>query len=559
MNSASYRRLYNIATAVLLAMVAGAWVQTLWVTWRNPLAFDDAYMFARYAMHVRQGLGISWNLDGVHTYGQTSPLWGLVVLVLSYLPMGVWQMLSLGSWVCSIGAVIALAWAVARNARGTLLSSTWRVLPWMVLPLAWTTVFSENQGTGMETMLAALLSGVFVGMALAWSRGKTQPEWVGLVGLALFLTRPEAGIAIVLLPSLLFALMPGVGKRSVARLLGVFVLGVALDMIACRLYFHTALPLSFYMKSGHAYEGYSGLWHPELSLLTFLTVCELYLVALIFLTRREDWRLVVCCVTPAVATFAYLGTVTQIMGFNARYYVPYLAFLLVPALLVIDRWTDTGDEPVALRWPGKTLPVRSCVSAVVMVCFMSLSSQAVVAKVRRAGASSHIEYDPVKVEIAAKRPLPTITWVISDIANELVAPLPKGATVAASEVGYLGSRAPQVNIIDLAGLNDTEIALHGFDMRALLARKPDIIWMPHLAYTYQRGQMLSDPELLEQYDVYAGAGNYGLAVRKDSPFRQQIDRQMKVFWNTAYPGYEMSDYRVRSASWTREKHQVVER
>jgi hypothetical protein len=559
MNSASYRRLYNIATAVLLAMVAAVWVQTLWVTWRKPLAFDDAYMFARYAMHVRQGLGISWNLDGVHTYGQTSPLWGLVVLVLSYLPMGVWRMLSLGSWVCSIGAVIALAWAVARNARGTLLSSTWRVLPWMVLPLAWTTVFSENQGTGMETMLAALLSAVFVGMALAWSRGKTRPEWVGLVGLALFLTRPDAGIAIVLLPSLLFALMPGVGKGSVARLLGVFVLGVALDMIACRLYFHTALPLSFYMKSRHAYEGYSGLWHPELSLLAFLTVCELYLVALIFLTRREDWRLVVCCVTPAVATFVYLGTVTQIMGLNARYYVPYFAFLLVPALLVIDRWTDSGDEPVGLRWPGKTLQVRCSVSAVVMVCFMALSSQAVVAKVRRAGASRHIEYDPVKVEIAAKTPLPTIKWVVGDIANELVAPLPKGATVAASEVGYLGSRAPQVNIIDLAGLNDTEIALHGFDMRALLARKPDIIWMPHLAYTYQRGQILSDPELLEQYDVYAGAGNYGLAVRKDSAFRQQIDRQMKVFWNTAYPGYEMSDYLVRSASWTGAKHEVLDR
>ena len=31
--------------------------------------------------------------------------------------------------------------------------------------------------------------------------------------------------------------------------------------------------------------------------------------------------------------FAYLGTVTQIMGFDSRYYVPYTPLIIVPALL----------------------------------------------------------------------------------------------------------------------------------------------------------------------------------------------------------------------------------
>jgi hypothetical protein len=561
MGSANYKRLYNIAAAVLLAQVAGWLLQDLWVGWRTSPRFDDAYMFARYAMNIRHGLGVSWNLDGVHTYGQTSLLWCGVVLVLSYLPIGVWKMLSLGSWLCSIGAMIALAWAVATNARGTLLSSTWRVLPWVALPLAATAVFRGNTGTGMETMLAALLGGVFVGLALAWRRGLVRPELVGLVGLLLFLARPDAAIVVLLLPLLLFVLMPGIGKGSVAKLLGVFLAGVVLEFIVCKLYFHAVLPLSFYMKSRHAYEGYAGVWHPELLLLSFFAACELYLVALIFLSRREDWRLIVCCVTPALATFAYLLTVTQIMGFNARYYVPYFAFFVVPALLVIDRWMASGDAPVGVRWPGKTLLVRSCVVAVVMVCFLALSSEAVLAKIRRTEARAHFEYDPVHFDLAASVPLPEIRWdvMMNDITDLLVAPLPKGATVAASEVGYLGSRAAQVNIIDLAGLNDTEIALHGFDMSALLARKPDVLWMPHADYTYQRGQMLSDPALLEQYDVYAGAANYGLAIRKDSPFRKQIDQQMQVFWSAVYPGYRMGGYLVRSASWTRAKHEVVDR
>jgi hypothetical protein len=560
MSSASYRRLYNIAAAVLVAMVAGVWLQTLWAAWRKPLAFDDAYMFARYAMNVRHGLGVSWNLNGVHTYGQTSLLWGLVVVVVSHLPIGTWKMLSLGSWLCSVGAVIALAWAVAVNSEGALLSSTWRVLPWVALPLTGATVFSGNQVNGMETMLAALLGAVFVGLALAWCRGVVQPELVAVVGLALFMTRPDAAIAIVLLPLLLFALMPGISKGSIARLLGVFLAGVMLELIVCQLYFHTALPLSFYMKSKHVYEGYRAVWHPELLMLAFFAACELYLVALIFLSRREDWRLIVCCVAPALASFAYLGTVTQIMGFNARYYIPYFAFFVVPALLVIDRWMARGDVPVEELWPGKTLLVRGCVTAVVMMSFLALSSEAVLAKIRRTEARVHFEYDPVHVQMAATVPLPTIPWdvMMTDFTDLLAAQLPKGVTVAATEAGYLGERAAQMNLIDLAGLNDNEIALQGFDLQALLLRKPDVIWMPNSDYTYQNALMMSDPELLKEYDVYAGAANYGLAIRKDSPYRTQIEQQMQVFWNAVYPGYKMSDYLVRSASWTKTKHRVVE-
>jgi hypothetical protein len=564
MSSVSYRRLYNIAAAVLLALVAGVWLQTLWVAWRTPLGFDDAYMFARYAMNVRHGLGVSWNLDGVHTYGQTSPLWGMVVVVLSYLPVGAWKMLSVGSWLCAVGAVVAMAWAVAVNARGELFRSTWRVLPWVALPLTFATAFTGNMGTGMETMLAVMLAAMFVGMVLRWSRGEMRAEWVALVGLALFMTRPDAALAIVLMPLLLFVLMPS-GKRvsggNVARLVGWFLLGVVVELVVCKVYFHTALPLSFYMKSRHGYEGYRAVWHPELLMIAFLAGSELYLVAMILLGRKADWRLIVCSVTPAVVTFAYLGSVTQIMGFNARYYAPYFAFFVVPALLVIDRWMADGDVRVEEQWPGKALWVRGLVTAAVMVGFLVMSSEAVQGKIRKTEARVHFEYEPAQVEMAAKTPLPMIPWevMMTDFTDLLAAPLPRGATVAATEVGYLGERAQQVNVIDLAGLNDNEIALRGFDVRALLVRKPDVIWMPNVEYTYQNALMMSDPELLREYDVYAGAANYGLAIRKDSPYRAEIDRQMVEFWKAAYPGFAMSDYLVRSASWSRAKHRVVDR
>ena len=560
MLSANHRRLWNIAAGVLLAKAAGTWIQNLWIAQRRPLSFDDAYMFARYAGNVRAGLGVSWNPDGVHTYGQTSPLWGMLVVLCSHLPIGTWKMLTLGSWVWSIAAVIALAWAVSANAQSGFMSSTWRVLPLVVLPLTDTLAFSGNQATGMETMLATCLAALFVGLVFECRRGAARPELVALVGLLLFLTRPESAIAVVLFPPLVWILLPAptLPKRNLVTIAGIFFGGVLVDLLVCKLYFHTALPLSFYMKSRHAYEGYHEIWHPELLMLAFMAGCQLYLAALILLGRRRDWRLIVGCLAPALAVFAYLGTVTQIMGFNARYYTPYFPFFIVPALLVLDRWLS-DEQSAEERWPRKTLLVRSCAVALMMICFLALSSESVQATVRRLEAKAHFEYEPAQVEIAASSPLPSMPWdvAMSDITDRLIAPLPKGTTVAASEVGYLGSRVPQISIIDLAGLNDTDIALHGFDVTALLQRKPDIIWMPNASYTYQRGEMFADPDFLAEYDVYAGAANYGIALRKDSPVRPQIDHQMQVYWSAVYPGYRMSDYLVRSASWSGRKFKVV--
>jgi hypothetical protein len=142
------------------------------------------------------------------------------------------------------------------------------------------------------------------------------------------------------------------------------------------------------------------------------------------------------------------------------------------------------------------------------------------------------------------------------ITDDLIAPLPPGTTVASTEVGYLGEHASQINVIDLAGLNDTDIALHGFNPTRFLARKPDLIWMPNSSYTYQRGVLISDPAFLAQYNLYAGAADYGIAIRKDSPVRPQMERQLNIFWSQVYPGTTPSDYLVHSATWTGQKHPV---
>ena len=551
MNRPTLYRVYLVTAFVLLAKIASAWVLTFIAARHEPLLFDDAYMFLRYAHNVRHGLGYSWNLDGVHTYGPTSLLWAFGTLLLSFVPLGSWTQLLLGSGLCSIGAVVAMAWAVSANARTPWMRNMLCVLPLVVVPLAGAEVFDSNHFNGMETMLAMALCGLFVGLALRWRAGLAHSAVVGLVALLLMLARPESALIGLTLPALLWWLTEGERPplRSLLVVYGVFLGGAAIELSACRLYFGTPVPLSVYLKGKDAYAGYRGIWHPELLLVLFLNGCQVFLVTLILLFRRTDRRLLLCCGLPALLVFGYLQTVTQIMGFHARYYAPYLPLVVIPALLVLDRRLASGGGEWLSR---RLLWTRGAAAAVAVLLLVALSTAAVQAKIRRLERKPRVEYDSPQLSIDAARPLPGSSWQVMmlSITDDLLAPLPTGGTYAASEVGYLGERLPKANIIDLAGLNDTATALHGFHMEELLRRKPDLIWMPHTDYTFLRGVMFSDPRLLRAYDVYADAANYGIAIRKDSPMRPAIDRQMGIFWQKNYPGFRQEDYRVHASSWT---------
>lgn len=556
---ASMQRGYTILAGLLLLYAAGVWVARLRRYQHNVMSFDDAYMFARYAGNLRHGLGFSWNPDGVPTYGPTSLLWTAVVFLFSFLPLGTWSMLILASWLCSLGAVGMLTAVIRQNARTPFFRSTWRILPLVVLPVCWAPPFATNQVTGMETMLAMLLLTGFLGCSMRWVRGAAHPWKPAVWAILCILTRPESAVVVLLFPACLYFLWREertVRLRGLLVLLGMICVQVAVEAAACRLYFGTAFPLSLYMKGHAAYQGYAESWYPDLLLLAFLAAFHIYLLVLILLVRRRDLRWVMAFVIPFAVICGYLLTVTQIMGFYSRYYAPYLPLMVLPAFLMADRWAAEmrpGQDWVRLLPKG-----RIAAAALVLAGFVVESSQRVQLGIRKAENRQHLEYDAAQFGTVAVDRLAIPDWAVPAklITDELISKLPAGAVVAATEVGYLGAMAPQCTVIDLAGLNDTQIALHGFSMDALMALKPDVIWMPHDDYTWQRGVMAADPRLMQLYDVYPTAANYGIALRKDSRFRPQIDLAMAHYWNAAYPGRRMADYRASSASWSGRAHLV---
>jgi len=235
--------------------------------------------------------------------------------------------------------------------------------------------------------------------------------------------------------------------------------------------------------------------------------------------------------------------------------VPYFALIIVPAMLVLDG-RIVEQEQGENNKREISLAARYALVFLVLCLLQPKFPGALFWRVDQAFEGKRIVYAEAERSIAALRPLPYVDPMDSlrDVALLLTEPLPRGATVAATEVGYMGAMAPRVNVIDLAGLNDSEIALHGFDAEAFLARKPDLIWMPHKDYTYQRGLLFTTPSLLRDYTVIDGAATYGVAIRKDSAYRSQIDDAMQTMWHKRYDGYAMSDYVVRSVRWDKSTH-----
>jgi hypothetical protein len=524
----------------------------LWINLRGNLNFDDAFMFYRYARHLRDGLGISWNLDGVHTFGETSLLWGVLVWVASFLPLSPERVLLLGSSLSGIGAVIAMASAVVLNAKSAVLKSFTRTLFLIVLPMILNPIFLLNTRTGMETMLAVGINGLFCGFLLIWSR---QPAainaWlVGLTSVAAFLIRPESMLPSLLAIGLASLFLENKQFRANAVFLPACILcaGILVCLVACKLYFHSIVPLAFYVKGRNFYQGYIGLKHPVERALRFFAVFYAFFLLLIWLTKRRQVRMTIVFLIPLLVTTIYLCTLTQIMGGSSRYYLPYCSYVVFPAMIIFDE-ALVGREHLTIDNPL----LRVFLSILLFTAIGGILPSRVVRKLNYWAEGQKIRYAEALRVKDAKVSLPFVEPMRAqrELTDDILIEMPKASTVAATEVGYMGAMAPQMNVIDLSGLNDTEIALHGSSVFAVLERKPDLIWLPHTDYTYLRGLFFDSREFLTSYTIYDDALSFGVALRKDSPYYSQMMIGMKRVWSSEYSGYRMQDYVVKSAIWDR--------
>ena len=511
--------------------------------------FDDGFMFYRYAMNFRHGYGIAWNAGGPHVFGLTSLPWFLVVLAGSYLVRDPLHLLVLSSCITGVIALFTMAWSASRHARSAWMRSLWVQFPLLAVPLLLDSRFGVSWANGMETMLGLLVMAVFVDQSWEFRLRPTAGRSVllALLGALCAITRPEALLCAVLLPTVLWYLLSSrKDVRPLALYLGTLFLLVAADLFFNWRYFGTPVPLAFYLKSLHGYDGYRLYLNPFGYTATFFGIAVLPMLTLAGCAQRTHGRTLAAFLLPLGAEVLYLLTVTQIMGWQARYYVPFLPLLYFPAIMIADEAICAGGVP---RW--STVRVVTFL-AVLLTCGVYVSR--VTTLLGRFVAKRRLIYLTPKFFPDPEPEIVTTDWTIPwhAIVN-MTAKLPQGTKMEASEVGLLGAAAPQVTLIDSVGLNDAYMARHPLGIDYLFAQDPDLIWLPHPDYTRLYGTFASDPRLLRDYEFYAEAAEWGMAIRKASPRYAEVKRQFAAYWKQQYPGYEMDKYRVTRVSWDPKK------
>lgn len=510
--------------------------------------FDDSMMFYRYANHMRQSHVIAWNPGGPPVFGVTSIPWLLVVWAGSFFIADPSRLLV--SLSCATGLVaLWLASVIIRcNSRCALFSRTSYVFPILGIPLLLNVHFSVSFANGMETMLGLLANLLFAACVLRFARLSDTPTALLLAAAGTFavLTRPETVVCVILTPMLAWYLLPPLPRPRLPLLVygGSLALLLGSDLLFNTFYFRSAVPLSFYIKAVHGYEGYALYLNPFAYTMLFFGMSLFPLLGIVSFAQRRDWPMLAVFGIPLGLTLLYFFTVVQIMGIGARYYVPFLPFIFLPAAQVVD-------AAMADRSRGRMSGVRLAGIALTLLVSVDQFSDHISGPLGTIVARRRLAYaSPTFVTEADVRLAYLGNWwnmclPVARIAQRL----PPGSTIAASEVGLLGALAPETKVLDLAGLNDARIARKGFSMDYVLAEKPALIWFPHSDYTRMYGVFSSDPRLLERYVVYTGAFDLGLAVRRDLPKDSPVILALKQVWAETYPGVDINRYIVQRVIW----------
>lgn len=527
----------------------------------EPTDFDDAYMYLRYAHNALAGQWLVWNPGEAPVYGVTSLLHlAVVTMIRGWFPqLGEAAVLQLASGLAALLLLAALAALCARACRDDRLRGN--VLPWsavLLFLLGRRDAFFFHAHSGMDTMLAALANAgvAFAALWLAERPSTARAVTAAIVGLIAVEARPDDVIIAVLCPLLALALLAPPPRRRATIVWAVTLAGLL--VVAVTLEWHllgTPLPLAFYAKQPRFYGGFAGefTWNPFLFLEVALGTVTPFLVAILLLARRSTARVLVVLLVPAVATLAAQFSVIQIMGHLGRFFFPSLPLLVVAGALATDR--SVAELPARFASAdGRTRVARSLLfRGMGVMLALGIGAWALEAAGRlHAGHARTQALAPIDgYRVASATPLPEMdSWQASQEIAALAAAAPSGTTLALTEHGLVGARAPGTTLIDVVGLHDATFARGGFSAGELWRRRPDLIWMPHPDYTQMLHDILASDELWRHYVLYPDAFTYGVALRRDGPRYATLAALFSDRWRAAYPGLRRDDFVASRPSGT---------
>ncbi len=420
---------------------------------------DDAWIHQTYARNLAL-LG-QWSfIPGKASGGSTAPLWSAILAI------GAWLKLTPFIWTFLMGAMVFFGLAsFGENLVRGLIASYQPRFPWVgaALVLEWHLAWSA--GSGMETLLYALLITLVLGMIVLGTR---RYFLVGiLIGLTVWV-RPD-GVTL-LAAAVLAVLVSKTGWSKKISALAAVGLGTG-SLVALYLLFNlvvsgSPLPNTFYAKQAE-YAAYlqlpflqrlgSEMLQPLIG--AGITLLPGLVLSVISAIRKRLWGIPIA-VTWLIGFFCLYAIRLPVTYQHGRYVIPAIPIFFLLGLAGLAE-LNLGKAP---RW-GWVIPA-----------FLKLACGALLVVFWGFGAWTYAR----DVAVINTEMVRTAKWVEQN--------LPSDALVAAHDIGALGYFGRH-DLVDLAGLinpevipflrDENRIAAYLTEMRVdYLVTFPD--WYPHL-------------------------------------------------------------------------------
>lgn len=529
---------YITSGLILVSAVSFAGFVFVYSPDRLHTEFDDSYMYCRYASNFLSGHGFSWNSQDGPSHGATSPAYLVLITLLKHFSSaGNSLLLSTASFWAGLAGLFLLVYA--GYLRGGL-----KGIPLLTIPLILiSSSFRFHSFTGMETTLSFASNALLVLSVLLYGKKPCAKTFIAvfLCSVLTFTVRPDNGVYALLFPPLFLLTSGRISMKRALLLAVLFTAAVGILLIIYTGLFGSALPVPFYSKSGGYFQGYAGAanWNAVGYILTFLRDTAPFTAIVVLLASRKKTIELLSVLVPLVITFIYFSSTVQIMGWFARYYFPSIPFVVLSAWIVLK---EAMSNRILLT-AGYLAKRVAVLLLVFLPVFCTPVRTGVTGILGKANSRTTLFTPDTEFRTLSGRLPESVPWwdSISYMAS-LVGELPDGVTVAATEHGYLASENMHAVIIDMAGLHDIEFARSGFSSERILSREPDLVWLPHLDYTWFRKALLDDPVFHDDYDYYPGVMNYGIALRRESPLHDEMLTALEAVFRRAYPGETLGDF-----------------
>jgi hypothetical protein len=538
-------RAYTLALSLGFAAVVA--LQLLGSFDRQP--YDDAWFFKRFAINLVDQGTLAWNASDGPVYGNTSQL--------VQLPATVVTALARDHYAAAMRIILAAALLLGfvlmlRHAAREREDSAAAVALIFASPVVLFTVLS-----GMETALVLLALAWFL-----WILPATGSRGVGLIAapaamVGIYLLRPDA----IVLAGLAWAWDRLIVRRQIPWREGLaFAALFGCSLLALKLFYGTALPLSFYLKSG-AFTVYSETFI-EMSVptkrshaaLLLITALPLVYVAVQRLSRQNLGYLIAAA---AFVGYHYVSTV-EVMGGHARFYAPAVPLIAAAALPAL------GALAAPRRWPlhgSFLLAYTGLVAWLLRAEILPNDGFWIIERVQVAHYAGYVLGAWILIAVAPRRPRSAAFAILAVAAVSVAIAHPPRAPsfpsdeayldaqlrqrsgfrdirelgrclgddigIYHSEIGLPGVMYPRAHITDLAALMTPQLAFGDASFDDLcLADEPEVIYLPHRNYDWLNRE-IRESECLRGYRQVRGDSSSPLYLRADlvADYRQCAPRR----------------------------------